>query len=98
LCDTYHTEGYRSKWWGTKEDWALIGATVKQDEVPTVIAHFVGDGQDTIEERRVFNAHQVKGANQYVPTIDQVVRHSEADFGFMGMFLEHHNPNILYDQ
>lgn len=56
LCDTYHTDGYRSKWWGTEEDWNTIGATIRRDEVPTLIAHYVGDGM-VIEGRLVFNAH-----------------------------------------
>ena len=98
LCDTYHTHDYRSKWWGTKEDWASIGATVKHEEGPTIIAHFVGDDLVTLEERRVFNAHQVKGADRYVSTIKEVVLHDDADFGLMGMLLEHHNPTIRYDQ
>lgn len=98
LCDKYHTHGFRSKWWGTAEDWASMGATINRDEVPTIIAHFVGDDLVTLEERRVYCAHQVKRADQYVSTIKEVVLHDDADFGMMGMLLEHHNPKIRYDQ
>lgn len=51
-----------------------------------------------IEERLVFNAHQVHGADHLRPTIKEIVHHNEADFGLMGMVMEYHNPDVRYDE
>lgn len=98
LCDTYHTHGFRSRWWGTEADWTSVGATVGPDQKPTIIAHFGGDDLVTLEERRVFNAQQVRGADHLVAIIKEVVLHEDADFGLMGMLSEHHSPTIKYDE
>ncbi len=98
LCDTYETKGYRSKWWGTGEDWAAVGGAVLPKELPTIIARYVGDADWSLEPRLVFNAAQVAGAEQFCCSIvDDVVDHADADFGLMGQFMEYHNPRVLYD-
>ncbi len=98
LCDTYKTKAYRSKWWGPKEDWAAVGGTVRAGEEPTIIVHYVGDADWSLEPRLVFNAAQVVGADKYQWTIkDHVVNHADADFGHMGQFMEFHTPRVLYD-
>lgn len=96
LCDTYRTHCYQSKWWGTAEDWAGAGATVKGDQEPTVIVSY-RHGY-SVEPCLVFNAAQVQGANEYQAMPEKVlVANDEADFGLMGMLIEHHNPDIRFD-
>ena len=96
LCDTYETHGYRSKWWGTFEDWTAAGVSVKSGQEPTVIVRYCGG--DNVESNLVFNADQVQGAERYMAMPDTaLVANDEADFGLMGMLLEHHAPDIRFD-
>jgi len=98
LCDTYRTLGYHSKWWGTAEDWAAIGAAIKEGQEPTVIAQYRPDASRQVDPCLVYNAAQVHGADQYqaMPKT-AIVANDEADFGLMGMLLEHHAPDVRYD-
>lgn len=98
LCDTYETQGYRSKWWGTIEDWLSIGASVKDDQEPTVIARYRENTGLQVDPCLVFNAAQVHGANEYRAMPDTaLVANDEANFGLMGMLIEHHSPDIRFD-
>jgi len=100
LCDTYWTKSYRSKWWGTAEDWARLGAVIKLEETPTVIVRQPNDPGAGFEPCLVYNASQVCGAEEYQTLLrseDSSVAYDEADLGLMGMLLEHHAPNIRYD-
>lgn len=98
LCDTYRTLGYHSKWWGTAEDWSAIGAAVKEDQEPTVIAQYRSDASLQVDPCLVYNAAQVHGADQYqAMTETTIVANDEADFGLMGMLIEHHAPDVRYD-
>lgn len=97
LCDTYETKDYRSKWWGTVEDWSSIGIDVKDGQEPTVIVHYLGGNQ--VESALVFNAAQVHGADEFQSLpVDAIVANDEADFGLMGMLIEHHSPDIRFDK
>ncbi|WDI43720.1 ArdC-like ssDNA-binding domain-containing protein [Bremerella sp. P1] len=98
LCDTYETKGYRSKWWGTYEDWAAAGATVKGGQEPTVIVRYCGG--DQVESDLAFNAVQVQGADSLLAILTElktIVPNDEADFGLMGRLIEHHSPDIRFD-
>ncbi|HAH48888.1 ArdC-like ssDNA-binding domain-containing protein [Gimesia sp.] len=99
LCDTYHTKGYRNKWWGTAEDWEAIGAVVKYGQEPTVIAQYrdVGCKADPC---LVFHASQVHGAcdRQSLQADGAIMANDEADLSFMGMLLEYHQPDIRFDK
>lgn len=98
LCDTFCTKGYHSKWWGTAEDWESVGATVKNGQRPTVIAHYPEIGYD-IKPCQVYNVAQVKGADQFrvAKRTDMVVPSEEVDYGYMGMMMEHHAPDIRFN-
>jgi len=97
LCDTYETKGYRSKWWGTIEDWMEVRAEVKDGQEPTVIVQYRDVG--SVEPCLVFNAVQVSGANEFQAIPDTaLVANDEADFGLMGMLIEHHNSDIRFDK
>lgn len=100
LCDTYWTKGYRSKWWGTIEDWEIAGAIVKNGERPTVITQLRNADGYEVDPCLVFNATQVFGADRhqaFLSNWDSIVAYDEADLGFMGLLLEHHAPDIRYD-
>lgn len=99
LCDTYITKGFHSKWWGTAEDWASIGANPKEDQEPTVIAQY-RDAGCKVDLCLVFNASQMHGAEdrQSLLTDGAIVSNDEADFGLMSMLLEHHQPDIRFDK
>tara|TARA_R110002095_G_scaffold6094_3_gene12732 strand:- start:680 stop:1705 length:1026 start_codon:yes stop_codon:yes gene_type:complete len=98
LCDTYETKGYRSKWWGTAEDWRAVHADVEDDQDPTVIARYRENAGLQVDPCLVFNAAQVPGAEEY-KTMPKtaLVANDEADFGLMGMLIEHHAPDIRID-
>ena len=98
LCDTYRTHGYRSRWWGTTEDWSSIGADVHDDQEPTVIARYRENTGLQVDPCLVFNAAQVHGAERYMAMPDKaLVANDEADFGLMGMLIERHSPVIRFD-
>lgn len=99
LCDSYYTKGFRSKWWGTAEDWESLGHPIQAGEEPTVIAKYCDGGWSReIDHSLVFNAVQVHGAEEYQALLlDAIMADDEADFGLMGMLIEHHAPDIRYD-
>tara|TARA_R110002167_G_scaffold77944_8_gene216108 strand:- start:39184 stop:40218 length:1035 start_codon:yes stop_codon:yes gene_type:complete len=99
LCDTYHTKGYRNKWWGTAEDWEAIGAVLKDCQEPTVIARYPDNSSLRLDPCLVFNVAQVHGAEHYQAIPDTaLVVNDEADFGLIGRLLEHHQPDIRFDK
>ncbi len=98
LCDTYETLGYRSKWWGTAEEWRAVLADIEDDQEPTVIARYRENTGLQVDPGLVFNAAQVHGANEYRAMPDRaLVANDEANFGLMGMLIEHHSPDIRFD-
>jgi len=98
LCDTYETEGYRSKWWGTADDWRAVGADIKSRQEPTVITRYRENAGLKVDHCLAFNAAQVHGGEQYVSIPSMaLVANDEADFGRMGMLIEHHGPDIRFD-
>lgn len=63
-----------------------------------MIAKYLDDWSREIDHSLVFNASQIHGAEEYQALLlDGIVTDDEADFGLMGMLIEHHSPDIRYD-